>query len=75
MPIYEYACDQCGHAFKAIVRGQRLLLCQSCNGADLSRQIAVFAVSPTSSVGHERYAVHPRGVCGDPRGPGTFSIN
>ena len=75
MPIYEYVCDQCGHAFETIVRGQRLPHCPSCDGVALSRQLSVFAVSTTSSGGNDRDAVQPCGSCGDPRGPGSCSIN
>jgi len=50
MPIYEYACRDCGERFEKLVRrfGEGVA-CPSCAGANVDRQLSVFAVaSPTS---------------------------
>ena len=76
MPIYEYVCDDCSHAFEAIVRGQHLPHCPRCDGEALSRQLSVFAVSTTtSSSAGNGDEIQPCGACGDPRGAGACSIN
>jgi putative FmdB family regulatory protein len=76
MPIFEYACAECGHHFEAIVLGSQAPHCPQCDGERLDKQLSVFAVgagggSPSSA----RAAVGPCGSCGDPRGPGSCSIN
>ena len=73
MPIHEYVCNDCAHAFETILRGQHAPRCPACDSASLARQLSVFAVNtngrpPTA-------AIQPCGACGDPRGPGACSLN
>jgi putative FmdB family regulatory protein len=69
MPIFEYICRDCGHAFETIVRGSREPECPSCNGHALEKQLSVFAVSAGD---HASDSPMPGGGCarcGDPNGP------
>ena len=44
MPIYEYACRQCGARFEVLVRGQEAPQCPGCKSADLEKALSTFAV-------------------------------
>ena len=76
MPLFEYACRDCGHHFEFLTREGLTARCPQCAGAELDKQLSVFAVSagPPSPA---RVAASPRacGMCGDPRGPGSCSTN
>jgi putative FmdB family regulatory protein len=41
MPIYEYACQNCGQEFEHLIRGDEKPVCPSCGGEQLSRQFSV----------------------------------
>lgn len=41
MPIYEYVCKDCDHAFEALVRGKQTPVCESCGSASLERLISM----------------------------------
>lgn len=41
MPIYEYTCDDCGHAFELLVRGGAEPACPECDSAALTRQLSL----------------------------------
>jgi len=44
MPIYEYRCVDCGGSFEALVSASRPQAeCPSCHGANLNRELSVFA--------------------------------
>ena len=45
MPLHEYICRSCGHGFELLVRGADLPGCPSCHGADLEKQLSLFAVN------------------------------
>jgi putative FmdB family regulatory protein len=44
MPIYEYRCCGCAHAFEALVRSGDTPACPACGTADLERLVSLFAV-------------------------------
>ena len=44
MPIYEYRCRGCAHAFEALVRSGDTPACPSCGAVDLERLVSLFAV-------------------------------
>lgn len=81
MPIFEYVCRECEHHFEAIVLGSQAPKCPNCESKKLEQQLSRFAV------GGERSAVSrenanagagepgPCGSCGDPRGPGSCSMD
>jgi putative FmdB family regulatory protein len=70
MPIFEYVCRDCGHAFETIVTGTREPECPACRSRTLEKQLSVFAVS---AGGSSRDVPMPSGGgcgrCGDPNGP------
>lgn len=69
MPIYEYVCAGCGHAFEALVYGSERARCPECEGTELEKQLSTFAAR-----GESRPELAPPGscgTCGDPRGPGA----
>jgi len=76
MPLYEYACRECAKEFEALVRSSETPSCPSCHSADLQRKLSVFAAhTQGGSSSGEVPAMGPCGSCGDPRGPGSCSLN
>lgn len=76
MPLYEYRCADCQHDFELLVREQTVLACPSCQSTHLEKQLSVFAVStPGGSASGRNAGMAPCGACGDPRGPGSCSMN
>ena len=76
MPIFEYICKECGHHFEAVVMGSKRAECPSCQSGKLLQQLSTFAVGPSkTSSSSARPAPGPCGSCGDPRGPGSCSMN
>lgn len=74
MPIYEYECRECQSGFELLVRAQSVPACPICDGTSLKKRLSAFAVGrggPTTS----SPAPPACGSCGDPRGPGSCSIN
>ena len=74
MPIFEYICQQCDHHFEAVVLGNRKAACPKCESKRLQQQLSSFAVGGEKS----RMESDPTGgcgSCGDPRGPGSCSMN
>jgi putative FmdB family regulatory protein len=78
MPIFEYSCKDCNHAFEALIFGDQKADCPKCHGKRLAPQLSVFAVSTKSSSSHASSMSSPStgacGSCGDPRGPGACSM-
>ena len=75
MPIFEYICQQCQNEFEALVYGKQKAECPKCHGKKLSPQLSVFAVSAKGPSSSSKPAAGPCGSCGDPRGPGSCSMN
>ena len=75
MPIYEYVCDDCTHAFEVIVHREADARCPQCDGTTLARQLSVFAVGSGERTPTGSSAVAPCGTCGDVRGAGACSMN
>ena len=77
MPIFEYVCKECGHQFEALVmssRGSQRPECPSCKGSRLEQLLSTFAVGPSKGPTSSP-SPGPCGSCGDPRGPGSCSMN
>ena len=50
MPIHDYLCRACGHAFEGLTRPQDPpITCPSCKSGDLEKQLSGFAVSSAES--------------------------
>lgn len=45
MPIYEYACQDCGQQFEMLVRSDTVPACPKCQSNRLDKQLSVFATS------------------------------
>jgi putative FmdB family regulatory protein len=53
MPMFEYTCEDCGHAFEALVYGETTPVCEVCGGKKLAKQFSTFATTPVSSSSQE----------------------
>ena len=71
MPIYEYRCVPCRHAFEELVLDKRHPPCPLCGGM-AEKQLSVFAVG-AGGAGNVPAAPAGCGSCGDPSGPGACS--
>ena len=50
MPIYEYICSKCGHAFEKLVPSSRTKpKCEKCGSAKLEKQFSTFAARAGAS--------------------------
>jgi putative FmdB family regulatory protein len=72
MPIFEYACRDCGHEFEALTRAPNTPECPRCRSIQLEKKLSVFA---TAGAAPERLPAMagPCGTCGHPDGPGACS--
>lgn len=64
MPIFEYACDDCGTKFEKLVRRSAdadAVRCPSCGQDHLTTQYSTFAARATES---KAAACEPSGGCG-----------
>jgi putative FmdB family regulatory protein len=57
MPIYEYACSVCGHAFEHLARtlADQPAACPACGAKKLAKQLSTFAPAaavPKKACGH-----------------------
>ena len=75
MPLFEYRCDDCEHAFEVLVRADTHLECPACHGVHLQKQLSVFAVSAQGDRVPSYAASAPCGSCGHPDGPGSCRVN
>jgi putative FmdB family regulatory protein len=41
MPIYEYVCRSCAHAFELLIRNELTPTCPSCESQDLERMLSL----------------------------------
>lgn len=61
MPIFEYACESCGHKFEKLVfNGNTEVECPSCQGTRLRKLFSVFA----SVSGGDSAPAFDGGACG-----------
>ena len=78
MPIYEYVCKQCEHRFEALVSRAGAARCPQCESKRLEQQYSAFAVGAAKGKGRFAKSAPSGGACGgcgDPRGPGSCSMN
>ncbi len=45
MPIFEYECRACGHAFETLVRTGDVAACPSCSSQDLEKLLSLSTIS------------------------------
>jgi putative FmdB family regulatory protein len=72
MPIYEYACQDCGREFEMLVRSGTEPACPQCHSAHLEKRLSVFATAGSESAAE---AAAPCGTCGHPGGPGSCAFS
>ena len=77
MPLFEYACQACDHQFETLVRNGHAPVCPSCESPRLQKRQSVFAARSTGSASSAADVPTGGGCghCGDPRGPGSCSLN
>ena len=76
MPLFEYACKEWDKEFELLVRGRETPECPACHSTELQRRLSVFAAQTNGgSSTNAMPAMGACGTCGDPRGPGSCSVN
>jgi putative FmdB family regulatory protein len=58
MPMYEYVCRSCDHAFEALVFGDEDVACPQCESEQLERLLSLPGLAQIAST-------HANGGCGD----------
>ena len=74
MPIYEYACQDCGRQFEKLVRADTEPECPQCHSKQLKKQLSVFATTASAPDAIPAMA-GPCSSCGHPDGPGSCSMH
>jgi putative FmdB family regulatory protein len=74
MPIYEYACQECGREFETLVRGGQSPACPACHSTSLDKKLSVFATAAERARAAPPMAM-PCGSCGHPDGPGSCALH
>jgi putative FmdB family regulatory protein len=74
MPIFEYVCGDCNHRFELLIQGSTQAACPKCHATNLEKQFSPFGVGATGAWAPSMEG-GPCGTCGDPRGPGSCSMN
>ena len=74
MPIYEYACNKCGHEFETLVRPGTVADCPSCRSTELEKKLSVFATAGSAPEAAPA-AAGPCGSCCHADGPGSCALN
>lgn len=52
MPIFEYICDDCAHAFELLIRGDAQPACTACQSTNVTKQLSLPKVK--SRVSHDK---------------------
>jgi putative FmdB family regulatory protein len=72
VPIYEYACGDCGREFETLVRSGSTPECPDCHSHTLEKKLsATAATGGTAAHSH----AGPCGSCGHAGGPGSCALN
>ena len=74
MPVYEFVCKRCERPFEELVLGSERVACPSCGASEIEKQLSRFATQGESARA-DFPAPGACGTCGDPRGPGSCSMN
>ena len=75
MPIYEYACQDCGREFETLVRGGQTPQCPACSSTALAKKLSVFATAESGAGASSMPNMPgPCGSCGHPDGPGSCAL-
>lgn len=60
MPIFDFVCTACEHAFETLVRGAQVPACPSCGSTQLEKQIALPAIKTSGTHGQALAAAKRR---------------
>jgi putative FmdB family regulatory protein len=64
MPLYEYYCEPCKHAFEALIRSAAdVARCPRCSSTEVAKQLSV----PATHIGRGQSGVLP--ICAETGGP------
>ena len=74
MPIYEYACQDCGREFETLVRSDTVPACPQCHSTQLDKRLSVFATVASAPDAVPAMS-GPCGSCGHPDGPGSCALH
>lgn len=76
MPIFEYACQDCGHEFETLVRSSDTPECPRCHSVQLAKKLSVFSAAGGGAQAEAMAMAGPGpcGSCGHPAGPGACSL-
>jgi putative FmdB family regulatory protein len=67
MPIFEYACDDCGTKFEKLVRrSDEKILCPQCGESHLSTQFSTFSAHANGRPKEASMPSCPSGMCRTP---------
>jgi putative FmdB family regulatory protein len=78
MPLYEYRCGDCRERFEQFVVDSTEVVCRGCGSPQVQKLLSVFAVGgekSRSAAAAAESAAQGCGSCGDPRGPGSCSMD
>ncbi len=75
MPIYEYACQDCGREFEVLVRSGTAPECPQCQSATLEKKLSVFATATPAAAATAPAPPSACGSCGHPGGPGACGFS
>ncbi len=64
MPIYEYACRQCGSEFEKLVQSQAAVACPACQSPRVTRRISLVGVRTSAADASGAPAAPSGGCCG-----------
>lgn len=73
MPIYEYACQQCGNEFEMLVRSDTVPGCPKCHSSNLEKSLSVFA-TVASTAQAQPAAESPCASCCQAGGQGSCAF-
>jgi putative FmdB family regulatory protein len=75
MPVYEYRCAKCDHAFEELVLGSEEVACPRCSSLKLEKRFSTFATNGDVDAATSTPTGNGCGTCGDPRGPGACAFD
>ena len=74
MPLFDFRCQDCAHAFEDLILASEKPACPKCGGKKVEKQLPVFAVNTGRNSLPSTPPPGSCGSCGDPRGPGSCSM-
>jgi putative FmdB family regulatory protein len=64
MPIFEYACKDCGRQFETFVTANRTPACPACQGVNLAKLLSTLGMVGTASSREPSCAMPASPMCG-----------